>query len=124
MDDFPEPHMIDNTPQLSRAYSDRLDAEDARARETAQLAQQISKEMLGVLESGKGFVRFLSFDGRRSTMSAAEAFECYAEPDDVLDILRAVESDVRIDGALRLRVAGLFAQIANEFGEYAAENAR
>lgn len=116
--------MPDPTPSLSAAYDARLAAEDADARETAQRAQQLSEEMFGVLLSGNGAVRHLDSRGHQQTMSAAEAFECYAMPNEVLAILREAEKAVGVPNTLRIKIGGLFEQIANDFAAIAAENSR
>lgn len=116
--------MIDFTATLSREYDARLDREDADARETAQRAQQLTDEMIGVLLSGNGAVRYLNSAGHQTTMNATECMECYSMPEDVLAILREVESSVGVPNALRIRVGALFASAARAFAEIAAENAR
>lgn len=116
--------MIDFTPTLTRAYDARLDREDADASELAQRAQQLTDEMIGVILSGKGAVRCLNADGHQVAWSATDCIECYSEPEEVLAILREVESAVGVPQSLRLRVGALFASAARAFGEIAAENAR
>lgn len=114
--------MIDFTPHLIKRHSDELEREHQAQQLFEERKQSFTSEMLvNMLEGGS--VMHLNADGQQVETSAEDCL-AGADPAEVLALLREAEKTPGAPPALRLKICGLFAKLASEFGEYAAENAR
>lgn len=116
--------MIDFTPTQSRQYSAMIDREHQVAQDTLRRTIELTNEMAGVLLRGDGTVRCLNVAGKPAEWTAEDCFECYSEPAKVLALLRELERTPAVPMGLRIRIGAMFATMAREFAEIAAENAQ
>lgn len=114
--------MIDETPALTKRYDALLEAEHQAALERQERQQRLTREMIDALSTG-GTVRHLDSEGKPATTSGADCL-AQADPAELLALLQEIEIDGTVPSQYRVRIGGLFAKLAAEFGEYAAENAR
>jgi hypothetical protein len=114
--------MIDETPALIKRYDAILEREHQAGVELEERKQRLTREMIDALSTG-GAVKHLNFDGKPVETGGAECL-AQADPAVLLALLQELERDPAVPMRYRIRIGGLFATIAGEFGEYAAENAR